>query len=41
MIERLYLPPECEAEIMTPVELICTSPTEGGLEGTSDEDWVI
>ena len=40
-IERLYLPPECEYEVTSPEELICTSPTEGGLEGITEEDWVI
>lgn len=24
-----------------PEELICSSPVDGGLEGTKDEDWVI
>ena len=40
-IERHYLRPECEYEVTSPVDFICTSPTEGGLEGVTEEDWVI
>ena len=36
-----YLPPECEYEVTSPVDLLCTSPTEGGLEDITEEDWVV
>lgn len=39
IIKNLYLQPECEIEITLPVDLLCQSPVDGGLEGTSDEDW--
>jgi hypothetical protein len=42
MIKRkYYLSPECEIEEAFLIGLICTSPTEGGVEGTEEEDWVI
>lgn len=41
IIKRLYLHPECEVEIASLVDLLCQSPVEGGLEGTSDEDWTL
>ena len=40
-IERLYLRPECEYEVTSPVELICTSPESGGLEDVGYDEWVI
>lgn len=41
IIKRLYLQPECEIEITSLVDLLCQSPVDGGLEGSSDEDWTI
>lgn len=35
-----YLPPECEYEVTSPVDFICTSPETGGLEEVEYEDWV-
>ncbi len=40
--KRLYLRPECDFEPNYGLSvLVCQSPVEGGLEGTTDEDWVI
>ena len=41
MIKRNhYLSPECELDGAIFIELICTSPTEGGLEDIGYEDWI-
>ncbi len=39
--EFLYSEPQCEELTALGVEMICQSPTEGGLEGVQEEDWVI
>ena len=36
-----YLSPEFEFEETLQEDFICTSPSEGGVEGTEDEEWVI
>lgn len=35
-----YFAPEC-CVVAFNTELFCSSPEDGGLEGTGDEDWVI
>ncbi len=37
----LYVEPRSEEWSALCAELICESPTEGGLEGISEEDWVV
>ncbi len=41
MFKKIYSNPECDIVILNLSDILCTSPVEGGLEGTSDEDWVI
>ena len=42
MINRkTYLVPESEFEEVFVIEVICTSPINGGSEGTGEEEWVI
>ena len=36
-----YIEPECVPFAASAFELVCQSPTEGGLEGIQEEDWVI
>ena len=37
----LYQPPKCEFEDSFAEYMICTSPVEGGVEGTGEEDWIV
>ena len=37
----LYFAPQSEWSILDNMELICTSPAEGGLEGIGEEDLTI
>ena len=37
----IYTAPECECEESFQVECICTSPQDGGLESTVEEEWLI
>lgn len=41
LMQKYYLSPECDVEEASVLELICTSPSVGGSEGTGEEDWVI
>lgn len=41
MNKKQYLSPKFVVYISYLEELLCTSPVEGGIEGTTDEDWVI
>ena len=36
-----YLPPECEYEVTSILDMLCQSPKEGGMEGTEDEEWTL
>ena len=36
-----YLRPEADPLTVEQEEMICTSPDEGGLEDTEDEDWTL
>lgn len=36
-----YAPPRCDYDEAFRVDLLCTSPEAGGLEGIEYEDWVI
>lgn len=36
-----YAPPRCEYDESSLGDLLCASPTEGGLEGITEEDWVV
>ena len=38
--KELYRAPECYDVSAILKELICSSPVEGGLEGTTEEEWV-
>lgn len=38
---RRYIAPECEYEGAFIEDLFCASPVDGGLEGTSEEDWTL
>ena len=39
--EFLYTEPQSEELSVLGLEMMCTSPEEGGLEGVEDEDWVV
>jgi hypothetical protein len=41
MRKKSYIEPECEPFCASGIEFICQSPSEGGLEGVQEEDWVI
>jgi hypothetical protein len=42
MIKRKhYLSPECDIENAFFMDLICTSPIDGGAEGTDEENWLL
>ena len=43
IIKRLYLSPECETDVALRMDMLCDSPdlVDGGLEGISEEDWII
>ena len=40
-MKKTYTTPEAELLRSIPLELICTSPEDGGLEDVGYEDWVI
>ncbi len=36
-----YSAPECELVASLWADLLCTSPGDGGVEGTGEEEWVV
>ena len=38
---QFYSNPECEYQEAFFDELLCSSPVDGGVEGTDEEEWII